>query len=309
MDSNVILFTSITSFIGFLLNGTIMFLVLLRGRKKHHFLFAAILFVCAIWDLGIFLTMIRNSHVNEVMLYGYIVVPCVFLPALIYHSTCTYLNQPRKKSIIFAWAFCVVGAALIATGIGGKIEGVYNYSWGNLFRPDRILWIATLASLPFWYFFTLYSSWLLFKAYRIERAHLARRHILYILIGFLVINLVQIKVAAFLGLDIGYVLPICMLLSDIFAALIGIAIVKHRLLDITVVIKKGTIYSALVALIIFVFSCSEHLLSTYLGHLLGEQPMYIHLISIAAVVSALMPVRTRLERAIERLFEKKKLEF
>lgn len=309
MGSNVILFTSITSFIGFLLNGTIMVLVLLRGRKKHHFLFAAIPFICAIWDLGIFLTMIRNSHVNEVMAYGYIILPCVFLPALIYHFTCTYLNQPRKKSVIFAWAFFAFGAVLLATGIGGKIEGVYDYSWGYLFRPDRMLWIATVATLPFWYFFTLYSCWLLFKAYKAEQDSLARRHILYILIGFLVINLVQVKIAAFLGLDIGYVMPVCMLLSDIFAALIGIAIVKHRLLDITVVIKKGTIYSALVALIIFVFSCSEHLLSTYLGHMLGEQPLYIHLISIGVVVAALMPVRTRLERAIERIFEQKKLEF
>jgi CDP-diglyceride synthetase len=286
-----------------------MFLILLRGRKKHHFLFAAILFVCAIWDLGIFLTMIRNSHVNEVMFYGYIILPCVFLPALIFHFTCAYLNQPRRKLIIFAWAFFTVGALLMATGIGGRIDGVYEYSWGNLFRPDRTLWIGSLASLPFWIFFTLYSCWLLFKAYRAEHAQPARRHILYILIGFLVINLVQIKIAAFLGLDIGYVLPICMLLSDIFAALIGIAIVKHRLLDITVVIKKGTIYSALLALIIFIFSCSEHLLAKYLGDLLGEQPIYIHLISIAIVVGILMPVRTRLERTIESFFEKKKLEF
>jgi hypothetical protein len=64
-----------------------------------------------------------------------------------------------------------------------------------------------------------------------------------------------------------------------------------------------------VAIIIFVFSCSEHLLSKYLGDLLGEQPIYVHLISIAIVVGVLMPVRRRLERRIEGFFVQKKIEF
>ena len=100
-----------------------------------------------------------------------------------------------------------------------------------------------------------------------------------------------------------------MLLNDIAAALIGIAIIMYRLFDITVIVKRGTIYSILVALIIFIFSCSEHLLSKYLGDLLGEQPIYIHLISIAAVIGVVMPVRKRVDRTIERFFSKKKVEF
>ena len=73
--------------------------------------------------------------------------------------------------------------------------------------------------------------------------------------------------------------------------------------------KKGTVYSALVVLIIFVFSVSEHLLSKYVGDLLGDQPIYVHLLSIALVVAVLMPVRQVLDKTIERSFGKKKLEF
>ena len=117
------------------------------------------------------------------------------------------------------------------------------------------------------------------------------------------------KMVILYGIDIPWLMPTCMLLNDIAAALIGIAIIMHHLFDITVIVKKGTIYSILVALIIFIFSCSEHLLSKYLGDLLGEQPIYIHLISIAAVVGILMPVRQRIERGIGGVFAKKKLEF
>jgi len=104
-------------------------------------------------------------------------------------------------------------------------------------------------------------------------------------------------------------MPTCMLLNDIAAALIGIAIIKYQLFDITVIIKKTTVYSVLVALIIFIFSFSEHMLATYVGDIFGEQPMFIHLTSIAVVVGVLMPARQKLERSIERLFARKKLEF
>ena len=310
MPSNTVLVTAITSFLGFLINSVMMFLVLSRGRQKYHFLFGAMLFIIAIWDFGIFLTMIRNSYANELIIYGYVVLlPCSFLPALVYHFTCSYLNQPRKKSTIFIWAYCVIGFILIATGIMGKISGVYSYSWGNIFRPDSMLLLGSSTWLLLFYIFVWSSCWFLFRAYKRESSLILRRHILYILISFLVISLANVKVAVLYNIDNRYLLPTGMLLIDTFGALIGIAIIKHRLFDITVIIKKATIYSTLVALIIFIFSFSEHLLATYLGHILGEQSIYIHLISIAVVVAALMPVRTRLERAIEGYFARKKLEF
>jgi len=310
MPSNTVLVTAVTSFLGFLLNVAVIFLVLSRGRKRYHYFFAGIPLILAIWDLGIFLAMIRNSFVNELPVYGYVIgLPCTFLPALIYHFTCSYLNQPRKKSTIFIWVYCIIGLFLMVSGLGGKISGVYNYSWGNIFRPDSGYLLGTASWLLIFYIFVWSSCWFLFRAYRLETSPIARRHILYIFIGFLVISLANVKIAVLYGIDNPWLMPTGMLFIDIFAALIGVAIIKHRLFDITLIVKKGTIYSLLVALIIFIFSCSEHLLSKYLGDLLGEQPIYIHLISIGVVVGILMPVRQRIERGIDRFFSRKKLEF
>jgi hypothetical protein len=310
MPSTTVLVSAVTSFLGFLINSFVAFLVLSRGRKKYHYLFAGILLILALWDFGIFLTMIRNSFVNELPIYGYVIgAPCSFLPALIYHFTCSYLNQPRRKSTIFIWVYCIIGFILQVSGLGGGFEGVYNYSWGNLFRPTSTSLLGTTSWLLLFYIFVWLSCWFLFRAYRQESSPIARRHILYILISFLVISLANVKIAALYNIDNPWLLPTGMLIIDIFAALIGVAIIKHRLFDITLIVKRGTIYSLLVALIIFIFSCSEHLLSKYLGDILGEQPIYIHLISIAIVVGALMPVRQKLDRAIERFFAKKKVEF
>ena len=307
--STTVLVTSITSTIGFLLNGTMVFLVLSRGRQKYHYLFAGFLFVCALWDLGIALSMIRNSHVNELPVYGSIIWwPCIFMSALIYHFTCSYLNQPRTKRTIGLWAVCGVFFVLGVSGLTGKIVGVYNFSWGNIYRPDSQLLTGNLIGLPFAYFFGLSALWYLFRAYRKEPSPARKRHLLYILVSLGIVHLAMSKLAILYGFDNGFLMPACMLINDVAVALIGVAIIKYSLFDITVVVKKTSVYSALVALVVFVFSMSEHLLSTYVGKMLGES-FYIHLISVAVVVAVLLPVRQRLERAIEGFFAKKTVEF
>jgi hypothetical protein len=310
MQSNAVLVTAITSSIGFLLNSTMLFLVLSRGRQKYHYLFAGFLFICALWDLGISLSMIRNSHVNELPIYGNIIWwPCIFMFAIIFHFTCAYLNQPRKKRTIILWVVSTIIFIMGVSGLSGKIVGVYNYSWGNIYRPDSQLLIGNLIGLPFAYYFGLSALWFLFRAYKRETSPLRKRHILYILISFSIIHLAVSKVAILYGIDNRYLMPTCMFINDIAATLVGVAIIKYQLFDITVIIKKTTIYSALVALIIFVFSLSEHMLARYVGDFFGEQSMYIHLVSVAIVVGVLMPVRTKLERGIEHFFARKTLEF
>jgi hypothetical protein len=310
MQSNTVLVTAITSTIGFVLNSTMLFLVLSRGRQKYHYLFAGFLFICALWDIGVSLSMIRNSHVNELPIYGNIIWwPCIFMFAIIFHFTCAYLDQPRKKRTIILWVVCTIFFIMGVSGLSGKIVGVYNYSWGNIYRPDSQLLIGNLIGLPFAYYFGLSALWFLFRAYKRETSPLRKRHILYILISFSIIHLAVSKVAILYGIDNRYLMPTCMFINDIAATLVGIAIIKYQLFDITIIIKKTTIYSALVAIIIFIFSLSEHMLAKYVGDFFGEQSMYLHLVSIAVVVGVLMPVRTRLERGIERLFARKKVEF
>ena len=122
-------------------------------------------------------------------------------------------------------------------------------------------------------------------------------------------HLATAKVSILYGFDVAFLMPTCMLLNDIAAAIIGIAIIKDGLFDITVIVKKTTIYSALAAIIVLVFSLSEHLLATYVSELFGGESTYIHLIFVAAVIGVVMPVRKRAENTIERFFSRKKLEF
>jgi hypothetical protein len=88
-----------------------------------------------------------------------------------------------------------------------------------------------------------------------------------------------------------------------------LAIIKDKLFDITVIVKKGTLYSILAGLLIFIYSFVEHMLVTFVGEKLGEESTWLHMISIAVGIAVLMPVKNRIEKGVERYFIHRKLEF
>jgi hypothetical protein len=112
-----------------------------------------------------------------------------------------------------------------------------------------------------------------------------------------------------MGIDVAFTLPLGMFFVDIFNAIIGMAIIKERLLDITIIIKKGSLYSILAGLLIFIYALSESFLVTYIGETIGAHSTLINFISIAVGIAVLIPVKSRIERAINGYFAQKKLEF
>jgi CDP-diglyceride synthetase len=308
MTSPIVIATAVESGFGFLLTSTILYLVLSRGRKAYHYLFAAFLLICTIWDLGIFLTMIRNEHVAELDIIGRIaILPCTLIPALIFHFANLYAGRPIKWAVALVWISTIISWGAILAGLFYRIEGVYTYNWGNIFRVtpsvlDPMIFI-------FWFGINLWACWLLFKGARRATSRLERRHFLYIISGFLAITFAIVKALVTMGIDVSFLLPLGMLLNDTFATVIGLAIVKEKLLDITVIIKKGTLYSLLAGLLIFVYSFSEHILVTYIGETIGEHSSLVQFVSIAVGIAVLLPVKNRLERALERYFAHRKLEF
>ena len=309
MSSTVVLITSITSFIGFIINTLVLFVVVLRGRRGYHLLFAVLLLIVACWDLGIFLVMIRNSNPKDVLLYQNIVtIPVSLFPGFVYHFTTTYLNQPHRKVTVSIYGYCALSLVALA-GMGETASGVRSYEWGNIasYELASNLGLIMAGWLLVYYVSLGLSCWMLIQARKREPSSLARRHIEYILASFIVFSFAQVKLLVTMGVDLPFTLPLGMSLVDLFGALIGVAIVKHRLFDITVILKKGTAYSALGAVIIFLFAFSEHLIATYLAGVVGALSEYLHLASIAIVVVAFMPVKRRVDHLVEGYFTTKKV--
>jgi hypothetical protein len=316
--SSVILVTAFVSLIGCAIDVLVILALLSRGRKRHHILFSLLLLPSAFFDLGIFLIMIRNNFPDEIILYQNIFgIALTFFPAFIYHFTTTYLNQPRKKTTIALYSYCIAVFIPLITGIVKTYSGVYRYSWGNIAKWEPLLYgvpspLATIPSITWnvmYHLSILISCWLLVKARKNETSPVTRRHIEYIIVSFVIFSLASVKAILFNGIDVPFTLPLGMLLCFSVGAVIGVAIVKDRLFDITVLVRKGTIYSVLTALILFIFDFTQHLAATFFEGLVGEHSGYIHYIPMAVVIIAFMPLKQRLEHTIGTIFEKKKIEF
>ena len=306
--STILIITAIESAFGFMLTSAIFYLVLKNGRKAFHYLFAAFLFICVIWDLGILLTMLLNDHVESLDMIGrFAVLPCVFMPALIFHFVNLYIGKPVKWAIILVWIATGLTWIPIIMGLVYQIEGTISYSWGNVFRLVPTIFDPGIFVICFGLNFA--SCWLLFKNIKKTPPSLQRRHYIYILSGLIAVTFALVKVLVIMGIDLAFILPLGMLLNDTFVSIIGLAIIKDRLFDITVIVKKGTLYSILAALLIFIYSFIEHILVTFVGEKIGESSYALHLVAVAIGIAVLMPVKNRIEKAVEGYFAQRKLQF
>jgi hypothetical protein len=306
--SPIVIITAVEAGLGFALTSLVLSLVLRHGRKSYHYLFAAFLFICVIWDLGVLIAMLRNSYVSQLDLIGKItILPCIFIPALLFHFVNLYTGRPIRWAIITVWVMTGITWIPILAGIFYQIEGYYAYEWGNIFRVtpsiiDPMIFVV-------WFGINLASCWLLYRNAQKATLHLQRRHYFYILASLLVVTFAIVKAFVTMGINLAFFLPLGMFLNDSFVTIIGLAIIKERLFDITVIVKRGTLYSILAALLIFIYSFVEHVLVTFIGERVGESSTVLHLIAIGVGIAVLMPVKNQVEKGVERYFAHRKLEF
>lgn len=306
--SPIVVITTIESGLGALLTATVFYVVLSQGRKPYHYLFAAFLFICFIWDLGTCLMMIRNEHLDELVIIGRAaILPCIFIPALIFHFVNLYIGRPIRWAIVLVWVLTALTWVPILGGVFYQIEGNYTYDWGNIFRVKPT--VVDPMTFIFWFAINLSAIWLLFRNSKNATSALEKRHYVYIISGLLVVTLSIVKALITMGINSAFLLPLGMFFNDIFVSIIGLAIIKDRLFDITVIIKKGTLYSILAGLLIFIYSFVEHFLVTFIGEKVGENSIVLNLIAIGIGIAVLMPVKNRIEKGVEGYFAHRKLEF
>ena len=175
----------------------------------------------------------------------------------------------------------------------------------NLFYNNATLLYSIILAL--WIFLVVWSFVKLLRFLPVTRG-IKRTQTLYMILGFLTGFLGG--VSTFLPeFEIDIVYPIGNFTIPIYCLVSTYAILRYRLMDINIVVKKTAVYSLSAGLLASLFIVIVLAMTKYLTGFLGITSFTI--MAIAAIIIALLfnPIRNRIQRIIDKIFYKKTYDY
>jgi len=233
---------------------------------------------------------------------GYLGV--IFIPISLYHFTITFLqDQKRKKYLPYIYLIGLI--FIIASRTDYFINGMHNYFWGyypsvGIFYP---FWVLFYGSMFLWTVYILYSA---YTKQGEEKPFAQKQQIRYVLFAFFVASFSCVDYLQNFNLE---VYPFGYIIAFICIPIIAYAILRHRLMDIEVVIKKTAAYSLLTAIITGIF-LSVIVISDYVVRAtMGTSSIWVGILAAFVVALVFQPLRDLVQKGIDKLFFRTRYEY
>ncbi len=231
------------------------FFVYLKNRKSLiNIIFGLHSLVITIWLFGTFM-MFLSRDAKELAIFWdrFIYIGVVFIPIFLYHFSIVYCNiKTQNKVVILGYLLSFI--FLIISRTDYFVADLFEYKWG----------VHTKAGLFHHIFLVYFISYVLLWFYNVYRYYrritspLARQQTKYVFLAFLLLFTIG-PVAYLPAYGIG-IYPFAYLSGLIFTIILAYAILKYRLMDIRVAIKRSTVFSGLVIVITAAYALAAFLL-------------------------------------------------
>lgn len=143
------------------------------------------------------------------------------------------------------------------------------------------------------------TKWMIFAL-----AVLLLGYVSFGVIVYIVFPNTQVAIGTGVAIDLAYFGANMVLLLVPFA--VAIAVVRYRLWDIDIIIRKTLTYALLAALLSVIYFASIIILGTLFASLIGKSSDVITVVSTLAIAALFVPLRNRIQEAIDRRFYRKK---
>jgi signal transduction histidine kinase len=287
---------SLVALVGYL---ALIFITLRQnGRRRVNQAFVLYLGAMAFWQLAA--VMVSFQYQPAPALLWYRLMTAGMGGQFIFYSFFILVFLEKKDQHLFFTAGWATFIALILSFrtnliiqdvVIGDVTGLYVPTFGAL--------VPLLGSVVL--IFLLYTVYQMFQAYRLTRNHQQRNRLRYLFIGTVIISIGSYSnlyphLQSF---------PVDVAANVVNALIITTAIGRHRLLDISIVVRKGLLYSIPTVIIATGYFLIISL-AINIFHTSGDMQIYISL--SLAVLAALVaqPLYTRAQFWVDRMFFREK---
>ncbi|MDI6736593.1 MAG: ATP-binding protein [bacterium] len=284
----------ITSFINLFL-GIFVWTKNVKGELNKSF--ALLASAISLWGFGL-LTMSLVPQEYKLFALNYCVpvlhLGLVFIPSSFFNFVISITKNKSHVNIIFCYFAYTLSLTFIILGRIGLFDPDVSYVFGSY----RV--VGGTANPLFAIFFmivVIYGIYLLYKKYLTTESSLEKNRLRYLIVGLYIALLCS--VSNFLRVvGVIQVYPMAHIGTLFLNIMITMAIIKYRLMDITVIIQKGLVYSLLTALItglwlsgIFTFETILHI-----------QSLFARLLTLMLIMFIFQPLRERIQLIIDKMF-------
>jgi len=294
-------FNLIDPLIALLLCLILFVLVLHRDfRSMSHRLFAVFLLGMGLWG-GLMLGMRASPGPQQALIWERAFVPWMILAAVTFLHFSFIITRRRAnrwllRGMYFFFATVVI---LSPTELVVKSMGEDAYGFFPIFGP--VFYLAVI----FLYISYPYGIVNLIKGYHASYSYEERNSYIYMVAGvvaFLLGGLIDL--ASILG--VAAIPPLSLWGNVLFCFLTSIALLRYHLLDIQLVLRRGTTYFLMSAFIALPFVSFIFLFHWLFG---SEIPLWTFLLLIMVIAFSFQPIWSKTQQWVDRFFYRERYNF
>ncbi|MFQ5987540.1 MAG: GAF domain-containing protein, partial [Dehalococcoidia bacterium] len=291
MDLGVSALIPLGAFCGFLV--LIVMVARQSFRRRVNQLFIWYVFLLAAWAFGSFMIYANFPGVSSFVWNSFLIVPLMSASVAFFHFVRVFLRKSEPLLwLSLGYGLCLIFAIAAALGFSVNYayweQGVYHLELG----------IATYLMTPVALSFVGGAIFNLVQGYRRTRDPFTRNRIFYPLVGISIASLLSLT--NFLPGWKWY--PVDQAGNLFNAILISYATARYRLIDISIVLRRGFLYSTLTMLIVAVFFLVALFVQSAFNAQAGQNFWILAVVMALIIAAVFRPVHGFAQRWIDRLF-------
>lgn len=279
--------------------------VIINHKRLLNFLWFSLCANCAIWLFcySILYTIKSTEILNIVARITYIGVTGILISSILFVRSALKLTISRLLVIFITIVYAITLYFLFKSDF--ILSGYWNYYFGHYPKIGKFHNIYLISWIALWIWYTLIY---LYKGYRGSFGEYSVDEInrlKYLIYAFVVASLGPLDFIQKYGIEL---YPFGYFVSPLICTVITYAIVKHHLMDINIVFKKGLIYSFLIAIITAVYLLFVISIGKICQNLVGYQSYIVNLIAVFIIAILFNPLRNKIQTFLDKRFFKGTLE-